>query len=136
MNRCSALVMIVFAGVFAGATSFAQGRPHDEVMRDIQTAYRSLGETLEANEPSAAVNNATQLEGFFREIEAFWTRLETQDAMGFAREAAEAAASVAASTGEEDFDAAKVPYEAIGDSCGSCHSAHREQIEQGFRIKP
>ena len=136
MNRYFALFMIVLAGVYAGAPLFAQGRNHDELMRDIRTAYRSLGENLEANEPTAAGNNAIQLEGLFREIEAFWTRLETQDAMGFAREAAEAAATVAANAGEGDFEAAKVPYEAIGASCGSCHGAHREEVENGFRIKP
>ena len=136
MNRYFALVMIMLAGMIEGPTSFAQGRPHDELMRDIRTAYRSLGENLEANDPSTAVNNATQLEGLFREIEAFWTRLETQDAMGFASEAADAAATVAARTGEEDIDGAKVPYEAIGATCGNCHDAHRETIVGGFRIKP
>lgn len=136
MNRYIAVVMIVLAGVIAGATAFAQGRNHDLIMQDIRTTYRSLGENLEANAAPEAVNNAALLEGLFREIEAFWTRLETQDAMGFAREAAEAAATIAASTGEEDFEAAQAPYEVIGDSCGSCHNAHREQIEEGFRIKP
>ncbi len=142
MNRYFALVMIVASGVFAGVTLFAQdggpyqGRPHDEIMQDIRTAYRSLGENLEANEPSAAADNATRLEGFFRETEAFWARLETQDATGFAREAADAAAMVAARTGEEDVEAAKASYEVIGASCGSCHGAHRETIETGFTIKP
>ncbi len=136
MNRYIALVMIVLAGLLAGATSFAQGRNHDVIMRDIRTAYRSLGENLEANEQSAAVDNATQLEGFFREIEAFWTRLETQDAMGLASEAADAASTVAARTGEADFEGAQAPYEAIGATCGSCHNAHRETIEGGFLIRP
>ena len=136
MNRYLALFMIVLAGVYVGTPLFAQGRNHDELMRDIRTAYRSLGENLDANEPTAAGNNATQLEGLFREIEAFWTRLETQDAMGMAKEAAEAAATVAAETGEGDFEAAKVASEVIGASCGSCHDAHREQIADGFRIKP
>ena len=80
MNRYIVLVMIVLAGLLAGANSFAQGRNHDVIMRDIRTAYRSLGENLEANEQSGAVEDASQLEGFYREIEAFWTRLETQDA--------------------------------------------------------
>ena len=136
MNRYSALFMIVLAGVYAVTPLFAQGRNHDDIMRDIRAAYRSLGENLEANAAAAAVDDATRLEGFFRETEAFWTRLETQDAMGFAREAAEAAATVAARTGEDDIDGTQEPYEVIGDSCGSCHSAHREQLEQGFRIKP
>ncbi len=136
MNRYIVIVMIVLAGLLADANLFAQGRNHDVIMRDIRTAYRSLGENLEATEQSAAVDNANRLAGYFREIEAFWARLETQDAMGFASDAAEAASIVAARTVEQDYEGAQVPYEVLGATCGSCHAAHRETIVGGFTIMP
>ena len=141
MNRYFALVMIVASGVFAGATVFAQsgpyqGRPHDEIMKDIRATYGSLGENLEASEAPAVVDDAARLEGLFRETEAFWARFETEDAMGFARGARDAAAAVAARASDGDMDSSQELYSAIRDHCGNCHKSHREETLTGYLIRP
>ena len=105
-------------------------------MKDIQAAYRSLGENLESSEAPAVVEDTARLEGLFRETEAFWTVLQTEDAIGAAREAREAAADVAERVGDGDIEAAQESYSAIRDQCGSCHENHREQTLTGYIIRP
>ena len=141
MNRYFALVFIVASGVLAGATVFAQdgpyqGRPHDEIMKDVQATYRSLGENLEASEAPAVAEDAARLEGLFRETEAFWARFQTEDAIAAARGAREAVAAVAARVGDGDVEAAQESYSAVRGFCGSCHEFHREQTLTGYIIRP
>ena len=136
MKRQLVSAMIVIAGIFAVVTAFAQQRPHDQVMKDIGATFANLKKNLDANSSAAAVDDAAKLEGLFRETEAFWQAVNTEDAVGFAKSAAAAAAAVGAAAKGNDTKAAQASYSAIQKNCGVCHSAHREQTGNGFVIKP
>ncbi len=141
MNRHFMLVMILASGLFAGATVLAQsgpyqGRPHNEIMQDIRTAFGSLGQNLEANQAAAVADDAARLEGLFTETEAFWARFQTEDAIGDARGARDTTADVAAQAAAGDFEAAQESYTAIRGYCGNCHEFHRRETLDGFVIRP
>jgi hypothetical protein len=136
MNRQLASVVILIAGIFAVVTASAQQRPHDQVMKDIGATFASLKKNLDGNNAAAGVEDAAKLEGLFRETEAFWERLNTKDAVGFAKAAAAAAASVGTAAKGNDTKAAQASYTAIQRNCAGCHSAHREGVANGFVIKP
>ena len=136
MNIRFVSIMIIIAGIFGVVTASAQRRPHDQVMKDIQATFGSLKKNLDANNSSAAGGDATRLQELFGEIEAFWAALKTKDAVGFAKSAGTAAAAVGTAAQNNDIKAAQESYTAIQKNCGSCHSAHREQIATGFRIRP
>ena len=136
MNRQFVLIMIVIAGVFAGVTAFAQHRPYDQIMKDVGATYASLKKNLDANSAAAAVEDATKLEGLFKEAEAFWAPLNTKDAVDFAKSAQNAAAAVGAAAKGNDVKAAQTSYATVGQSCKGCHFTHREETQKGFLIKP
>ena len=129
---------IVIAAVVAGATAYAQQqhRPYNQIMKDVAATFPNLKKNLDAMDGPAAAADAAKLEGFFNETEAFWTPLNTQDAVGFAKKAREAAAAVGTAAKANDMKAALASYAAVQRTCGSCHTAHRDQTQAGYSIKP
>ena len=137
MNRHSVLILIVIAAVFAGATLWAQQpRAHNLIMKDVQATFANLKKNLDANSAAAAADDAAKLEGLFKETQAFWTPLNTKDAMNFAKEAADAAAVVGAAAKGNDIKMAQTSYSKIQPNCAGCHFSHREETGKGFAIKP
>ena len=137
MNRQFVLIVIVIAGVFAGATAFAQQhRPYNLIMKDVGATFASLKKNLDGNTAAAAAEDAAKLEGLFKETEEFWAPLNTKDAVNFAKEAREAAAAVGAAAKGNDIKAAQASYTTVGQSCKGCHFTHREETGKGFNIKP
>jgi cytochrome c556 len=128
MNRQLVWIIIAIAGVVAGATAFAQEhRPYNQIMKDVGATFASLKKNLDANSAPAAAQDAAKLQGLFTETEAFWTPLETQDAINFAKSARDAAAAVGAAAKGNDVKAAQASYSVIQKSCANCHFAHREE---------
>ena len=137
MNRQSLIIIIIIAGVFAaGMASAEQQRPYNQIMKDVGATFASLRKNLDANGAAAAAEDAAKLEGLFTETEAFWARLNTRDAVGFAKSAREASAAVGAAARGNDIKAAQASYAAVQKNCGLCHFAHREETATGFFIKP
>ena len=138
MNRKFLLMAIVVAAVVAGATAFAQQhRPYNQIMKDVAATFPSLKKNLDAMDAAATAADAAKLEGFFRETEAFWAPLNTQDAVGFSKKAQQAAAAVSTAAKANDMKAALASYALVQRNCGGCHTAHREQTTSGgFNIKP
>ena len=137
MNRQSLIIIIIIAGVFAaGMASAEQQRPYNQIMKDVGATFASLRKNLDANGAAAAAEDAAKLEGLFTETEAFWARLNTRDAVGFAKRARDAAAAVGTAAKGNDTKAAQASYTAIQKSCANCHFSHREETGKGFLIKP
>src|SRR2546427_8993133 len=135
MNR--QFLLIIIAGVFAaGMASAQQHRPYDQIMKDVGATFASLRKNLDANSAAVAADDAAKLEGLFTETEAFWTPLDTKDAINFAKRARGGAAAVAASAKGNDIKAAQASYAVIQKSCANCHFTHREETGKGFLIKP
>src|SRR6516162_7112387 len=137
MSRRIAVAVILIAALLAATTIFAQQRPYNLIMKDVQSTFASLKKSLDASgvtgaapaaggrgaAPAAeeagggrgaappnwdqavrdsAVQDATKLQGLFKETEAFWAKFDTHDAMNFAKSAQDGADQVAAAVKAND----------------------------------
>jgi iron uptake system EfeUOB component EfeO/EfeM len=105
-------------------------------MKDVQATYANLKKNLDANNTAAAVEDATKLEGLFKETEGFWAPLNTKDAVNFAKSAQEDTAAVVAAVKANDMKKAQETYTTVRNNCAGCHFSHREESGKGFSIKP
>ena len=104
-----------------------------------RAARPSIGPVTEESiqvSAAAAVEDATKLEGLFREIEQFWTSLNTQDAVKLAQTSHESAATIVEKIEGNDFDAAQIAFRDVQQACIHCHFTHRERTIDGFFIRP
>src|SRR5439155_14440477 len=137
MNLLFVLIIIMNAAVVAGAKASAQqNRPYNLIKKDVGATFASLKKNLDANSAAAAAADAAKLEGLFTETEAFWAPFDTKDAVGFAKNARDAAAAVGTAAKGNDIKTAQASYSAIQKNCASCHFAHREETGKGFLIRP
>jgi len=136
MNRQLILITIVVVGVCASFSAFAQQRPYNQVMKEVQATFASLRKDIDANSADAATQDAAKLQGLFKETEAFWAQFKTKDAILHARTALDASAAVEAAAKNKDFKKAQASYGAITKECGLCHFSHREETQTGFIIRP
>jgi len=127
MNRKFVLTVIAMVGILAGASVWAQQRrTHDLIMKDVQATYANLKKNLDANNTAGAVDDVAKLQGLFKETEAFWAPLNTQDAVNFAKSAQEDAGAVAAAVKANDMKKAQESYATVRENCAGCHFSHRE----------
>jgi cytochrome c556 len=140
MNRrqiAGIFMTAALAAVLFVPAARAQKLPYDQLMKAIQTTFASLGKNLDASAAPAVSTDAAKLEGLFGDVESFWIPFKTKDALDAAKAAREGSAAVAAAAKENDLVKAKTAYTAIGRTCGTCHSSHRDQMpDKTFRIKP
>ncbi len=138
MNRKSLFALLVIAAVLVGGAAFAQQhRPYNEIMKDVAATFPNLKKNLDANNGAAAAEDAAKLQKFFSETEAFWSPLNTQDAVRFSKKAQEVAGEISTAAKANDMKTANASYATLQRQCGSCHSAHREEITGGgYTIKP
>jgi cytochrome c556 len=140
MNSKTVFCATIIAALLVGATAFAQQQPHrlyNEIMKDVAATFPSLKKNLDANNGAAAAEDAAKLQKFFSETEAFWAPLNTQDAVRISKKAQEVAASIATAAKANDMKTATASYATLQRACGSCHSAHRDEITGGgYTIKP
>src|SRR5437870_4675480 len=113
MNRHLVLITIVVAGICAGFSAFAQQRPYNQVMKEVQATFASLRKDLDGNSADAAAQDAAKLEGLFKETETFWAQFKTKDALLHAKNAINASAAVEAAAKNKDFKKAQASYGAI-----------------------
>ena len=173
MSRRIAVVVILVAALLAATTIFAQQRPYNQIMKDVQGTFASLKKSLDASgtagpavaaagrgaapaaaedaggrgrggaapewdqaSKDAAVQDATKLQGLFKETEAFWAKFDTHDAMNFAKTAQDGADQISAAVKANDPRKAQAAYATIQKACGNCHFTHREETGKGFLIRP
>jgi hypothetical protein len=105
-------------------------------MKEINSTYITLKENLDARS-AGATQDAGKLQGLFKEVEAFWLRYDTKDAIEASQGAQTAFAALSESVKVNNFQQALTTYTAAGRFCASCHSVHRVQAaDQSYLIKP
>jgi len=138
MNRQFVVALILVAAVFAAATAVAQQhRPYNLIMKDVGETWASLKKNLDSNAGAAAAVDAAKMQILFAEVEAFWSPLNTNDAVNYAKRAQEGALAIGAAAKSNDMKAALTSYAATQKNCGNCHFTHREDTGKGgFQIRP
>jgi hypothetical protein len=104
-------------------------------MKAIAGSNGAMQKAIEAKNGTAAATEAQKLEDLFKQVEEFWAKRNTADAVDFAKRAQGIAASVGKSATAGNLDQAAMEAKSIGAACGGCHMAHRERTDSGFKIK-
>ena len=71
----------------------------------------------------------------FEQVEAFWTARGTDDAVGFAQQALAALNDLGDAAVGQNLAGARAAITVLRGTCQSCHENHREQTDDGYRIK-
>jgi hypothetical protein len=76
----------------------------NKLMKNVGATFGSLGKNVQAKNGEAAVEEAKKLAGLLKEVEAFWTKSNTADAIAFAQAAQKASSEAAASAKVSNFE--------------------------------
>ena len=95
-----------------------------------------LKKALDAKNTAEAAQAAHKLEDVFSQVEKYMTEQKVQDAAGFAKDAGSAAKEIASAANAGSASDASAGFGKLGGTCKSCHDAHREKVDGGFRFKP
>ena len=129
-------VWVGMTALFAAAALFAQSdSDYQGYMKTVAATNGSMQKNIAAKDASAVAADANKLQDTFKMVEAFWQKRNAGDAVGFAKQAQNVAATVAADASAGNMDKAGADAKSIGAACGGCHMAHREKTEAGFKIK-
>jgi hypothetical protein len=133
------LTIIAVCSVAAiSLTIFGQGRDLQPMMKEIQPTSGAIttGMQNRAMSKEDVVKNADKLQGLFKEVSAFMQGKNITDAVGFANDAANAAAELSKAAKANDADAMFAAQKTITKQCATCHAAHREQLpDKTFKLK-
>ncbi len=129
-------VFVGIAALLAAAVLFAQSdSDYQGYMKTVAATNGSLQKNIAAKDASAVAADANKLQDTFKQVEAFWQKRNTADAVGFAKQAQNIAATIAADASANNMDKAGADAKSIGAVCGGCHMAHRDKTDAGFKIK-
>jgi len=129
-------VVVGMATLFAAAALFAQSdSDYQGYMKTVFATNGSMQKNIAAKDAAAVAADANKLQDTFKQVEAFWQKRNADDAVGFAKQAQNVAATVAADASAGNMDKAAADAKTIGAACGGCHMAHREKTDAGFKIK-
>jgi cytochrome c556 len=126
------------AGVFAmlvGVLLAQSDADYQGWMKTVAATNGSMQKNLAAKDAAAVSADATKLQDTFKQVGAFWQQRGAADAVNFAKQAQDAAASVSRDAAASNWDQAAADAKTVAAQCGQCHMAHREKGDSGFKIK-
>jgi cytochrome c556 len=107
-----------------------------KIMKQVGPANTALRGAIDKMDAGAVKDQTAILAKAFTQTEAFWKTRGKQDAIGFAAEAKKHTDAIGAAAAAGKWDEAKAAAGPLGQQCQSCHTAHRERLDDGsFRIK-
>jgi hypothetical protein len=127
-------ILVVTMAAFACFVLVAQDPEYQGWMKSVAGSNGKLQKGIAAKDAGAAAE-ATNLETVFKQVESFWQKRGAADAVGFAKQAHEAAGAAAKAISAGDWDKAAAEGKSIGATCQGCHAAHRGGEKGNFQIK-
>ena len=131
-------LICILAGTVAMVAGivFAQSdSEYQSWMKTVGATNQSLQKNLAAKNTAGVAADATKLAETFKEVEGFWQKRNTTDAVNFARQAQTAAAAVSKAATSGNMEQAAADAKTLAAACGECHMTHREKADSGFKIK-
>ncbi len=114
----------------------ADEEAYQKIMKQVGSANAALRKAIEGSDVKMARDNAAALKEAFDDTASFWNRKDKDDAKGWAQDARKLAESIDRSAAAGRWDEVKASATTLGQTCQSCHAAHRERFDDGsFRIK-
>jgi hypothetical protein len=109
----------------------------DKVMKQVGAANRALRTALDESNAKAAQDNAVLLQQGFKQSTAFWKTRRVAEAAAWSQDGLKLAESIDRAAAAARWDEVKDTVGTLGKVCQTCHTAHRERLDDGtFRIKP
>jgi cytochrome c556 len=107
-----------------------------KIMKQVGSSNAALRKGMEASDVKLAAENAVLLRQSFTEAEAFWKKRSRNDAVTWAQDAKKLSDTIHRAAVAGKWDEVKASATTLGQTCQSCHTAHRERFDDGsFRIK-
>lgn len=109
----------------------------DKVMKQVGAANRTLRTALDESNAKAVQENAVLLQQGFKQSAAFWKTRRVGEAAAWSQDGLKLAESIDRAAAAGRWDEVKETVGTLGKVCQTCHTAHRERLDDGtFRIKP
>ncbi len=120
----------------AAAQEISNEEAYAEVMKDINLSMGDAAMNIDATywEDLGAVSD--RLTRSFERVQAFWTARQVQPAVDFSAEAIAAVYALGQASGAMSGSRANDALTDLRSVCRSCHTEFREQVGDGYRIKP
>ena len=126
--------LAIFTAGLACVVLMAQDADYQGWMKTVAGSNGKLQKGIAAKDAGVAAE-ATTLESTFKQVEAFWAKRNTADAVGFAKQAHMAAAAAGKAIAAGNFEQAAAEGKNLASQCASCHAAHRAGEKGNFSIK-
>jgi hypothetical protein len=114
----------------------ADEEAYQKIMKQVGTANAALRKGMEGSDAKVAAENAVLLKQAFAEAESFWKKRSRNDAVTWSQDAKKLSDTIHRAAVAGKWDEVKTSATTLGQTCQSCHTAHRERFDDGsFRIK-
>lgn len=126
--------VLVMAGVFAVSVVSASEKPPESyvaAMKTVNATNGALRGHVTAKDYAGIEADAKALKGAFETTLKFWEEKKTEDAIGWSKGVLKAADDLEKGAKDKNDEAIGMAQKAIGGSCQTCHTAHRERMPDG-----
>ena len=108
----------------------------DGTMKQVSPAFTALRAAIDASSADQVRQRAVELAKCFGDTQAFFTTRGTPDAITFATDAGKLVHAIDQAASTAKWDDAKASAASLNTICGSCHTAHRDRLDDGtYRVK-
>ena len=117
-----------------GLTLVAGEKPPESYvknMKETNAAAQELRKNLDAKDYDGIAKNAAALKTLFATTLSFWEDRKMEDAVGFAKSGAKAAADLESAATSKNEDAVASAAKTLQGTCKTCHDVHRERLPDG-----
>jgi ankyrin repeat protein len=105
-------------------------------MKTVAASNTSLKKSLEDKQAAAISMDAQTLADVFTQVQQYWAKSNTTDAVAMSKAAHDASLDLAAAAKAGNWEQAGAAMKTIGGTCSSCHAAYREKLPSGaYTIK-
>ena len=109
----------------------------DKAMKTISGTFNDLRAGLETPKAEDMKTQVATLKGAFTEAAVFFNARKTTDAMDWAQQALKFVGAMETGVAGGKFDEVKTAATGLAGLCTSCHTAHRERMDDGtYRVRP
>ena len=137
MRKAGLFVALGFVGVFGFVVSGAEKPPADyaKAMKDISAAAAALGK-IEPTDFDAAGKLGATVKNSMLIVQTYWRTKGVPDALEQATKAIKAVDDLNVAAGMSSSDGVEAAVKDLRNTCGTCHTAHRERLADGtYEIK-
>ena len=130
-------VVVVLAGVLTVSVVAASEKPPESyvaAMKTVNATNGALRGHVTAKDYAGIEADAKALKGAFETTVKFWEDKKVEDAIGWSKAVVKASEDLEKGAKDKNDEAIGVAQKAIGGSCMTCHTAHRDRQPDGTSL--